>query len=215
MGKDDNNLRTTVRGLRFDLIIAICALLISTLATGAAWWQARVVSAQTRVLQEQLGAQVWPYVNTSEGITGDTVQVDITNDGLGPAILRSAVASVNGVSKSNFIDIMHALLGPNLLARKPHGEKLNFGMDTGSAGSVLRPGATLHAFTLQSKTYARAFVRAYERVRTKICYCAIVPGKCWLNDSDSADPQPVPACPVVPNDMLHSSAVNEILSPKF
>lgn len=137
MAKDDDNLRNTVRGLRFDLVIAICALLISTLAAGAAWWQARVVAAQTRVLQEQLGAQVWPYVNTSAGFTVDTVQVDITNDGLGPAILRSVVASINGVSEPNFTAIMGALLGPNLLARKPHGEKFGFGMDTAGPGGVL------------------------------------------------------------------------------
>lgn len=215
MAKGDDNLGNTVRGLRFDLLIAICALLISTLATGAAWWQTRVVAAQTRVLQEQLGAQVWPYVNTSEGITGDTVQVEITNDGLGPAILRSVVASINGISESNFIDVMHALLGPNLLARKPRGEKLFFGINTRSPGSVLRPSATIHVFTLQSKAYARAFLSAYARVRTKICYCAIIPGKCWLNDSNSEDPQPVPACHAIPNDMLHSSSVNEILNPKF
>lgn len=214
MAKDDD-LKNTVRGLRFDLVIAICALLISTLAAGAAWWQARVVAAQTRVLQEQLGAQVWPYVNTSTGFTGDTVQVDITNDGLGPAILRSVVASINGVSESNFTDIMRALLGPNLLARKPHGETFGFGMDSAGPGGVLRPGATIHAFTLHSKTYARAFLREYGRVRTQICYCAIVPGKCWLNDSNSEDPQPVPACRLIPNDMLHSSAVNEILRTKF
>jgi hypothetical protein len=110
---------------------------------------------------------------------------------------------------------MHALLGPNLLARKPHREGLSFGMNNGGPGSVLRPGATMHLFTLQSKSYARAFLRAYGRVRTKICYCAIIAGKCWLSDSDSVDPQPVPACHEIPNDMLHSSAVNEILNPKF
>lgn len=201
--------------LRLDLAIAVCALLISTLATGAAWWQARIVAAQTRVLQEQLGAQVWPYVNTTEGITGNTVRIEITNDGLGPAILRSVVISINGVSESNFIDVMHALLGPNLLARRPRGEALSFGADTGSPGTVLRPGASLHAFTFSSDSYARPLLRAYGRVRTRICYCAIIPGKCWLSDSTLADPQPLPACREIANDMLHSSGVNEVLTTKF
>ena len=215
MAEGDDNLKRAVRGLRVDLVIAVCALLISTLATGAAWWQARVLAAQTRVLQEQLGAQVWPYLSPSEGIEGDTVRVEITNNGLGPAVLRSVVASVNGVSESNFIDIMHALLGPNLLARKPNGEKLDYGLDTESPGFVLRPGAVIHLFRLQSKTYAVAFLRTWDRVRMKTCYCAIIPGKCWLSDSNSSNPQPVPACHEIPNDMLHSSAVNELLSPKF
>jgi hypothetical protein len=215
MAEGDDNLRRTVSGLRFDLVIAVCALLISTLATGAAWWQARVLAAQTRVLQEQLGAQVWPYVNSSEGINGDTVRIDITNNGLGPAVLRSVVASINGVSEPNYIDILHALLGPNLLARKPHGEKLNYGLDTETPGFVMRPGAGIRLFSLESKTYARAFLRAYARVRTKICYCAIIPGKCWLSDSNSGNPQPVPSCHEISNDILHSSAVNEILVPNL
>jgi hypothetical protein len=206
---------STVRGFRLDLIIAVCALLISTLATGAAWWQARVVAAQTRVLQEQLGAQVWPYVTTTEGIIGNTVHVEVINDGLGPAILRSLVTSIDGVSEANFIDVMHALLGPNLLARKPRGENVQFGADTGSPGTVLRPGASMHALTLQSKTYARALLRAYGRVRTRICYCAIIPGKCWLSDTNLPDPQPLPSCREISNDMLHSSGINEILTTKF
>jgi hypothetical protein len=215
MAEGDDNLGRTVRGLRFDLVIAVCALLISTLATGAAWWQARVLAAQTRVLQEQLGAQVWPYVLSSEGINGDTVRIEITNDGLGPAVLQSVVASINGVSESNYIDILHALLGPHLVARKPHGEKFSYGLNTESPGFALRPGDTINVLTLQSTTYARAFLRAYGRVRTKICYCAIIPGKCWLSDSNSGNPQPVPACHEIANDILHSSTVNEILSPNL
>lgn len=217
MSRDEDNLTSTARVLRFDIIIAVCALLISTLATGAAWWQARVLAAQTHVLEEQLGAQVWPYVSTSVSTSGNAVEIDIANDGLGPAVLRSAVASVDGVPESNFIQIMHALLGANLIARKPRGESINLGISSGTPGTVLRPGVTIHAFTLQSKTYARRFLRAYGRVRTKICYCAIIPGKCWLSDSAAAsgDSQPVRACPVIANDLLHSSAVDELLNTKF
>jgi hypothetical protein len=94
MAKDDD-LSRTVRGLRFELVMAVCAPLISTLATGASWRQVRVLQAQTQVLQEQLGAQVWPYISVSA--TGD------------------------GVPKSNFIAIMHAVLGPKLVARSARG----------------------------------------------------------------------------------------------
>ena len=97
--------------MRLDLAIAVCALLISTLAAGASWWQARVLQAQTKVLQAQLGAQVWPYVSVSEGLDKNTVLVTLSNDGLGPAILRSFSATVDGVEQSSFIGILHAMLG--------------------------------------------------------------------------------------------------------
>jgi hypothetical protein len=44
-----------VKGFRIDLIIALCALVVSSLATAAAVWQSHVVA-------QQLSSQVWPYV---------------------------------------------------------------------------------------------------------------------------------------------------------
>jgi hypothetical protein len=175
-----------------------------------------VLQAQTEVLQEQLGAQVWPYVNTSEGIDNDSVQIALANDGLGPAVLRSLSATVDGVSKSNFIDIMHALLGPNIVARTPRGQKTNFGLSGASPGSVVRPGETIALLTLNSKEFARPLLRAFSRVRFRICYCAIIPGKCWMSDSSSSrDPQPAQSCPELPGDLLHAPTLNEVLLRKF
>ena len=74
---EEDEVSKVVRGVRLDLTIAVCALLISTLAAGASWWQARVLQAQTRVLEDQLGAQVWPYVSVSEGINNDTVAISV------------------------------------------------------------------------------------------------------------------------------------------
>ena len=125
MAEKDDAVSKIARGVRIDLVIALCALLISTLAAGASWWQARVLQTQTRVLQDQLGAQVWPYVSVTEGFRNDKAQISLSNDGLGPAILVSADATVDGVAKSNFIDILHAILGPNLVARSGKGEHIS------------------------------------------------------------------------------------------
>lgn len=214
MAKDNYRVARVERGIRFDLVIAVCALLISTLATGASWWQARVMQAQTQVLQEQLGAQVWPYVSVSEGINGDKVDVTISNDGLGPALLRSVSADVDGVPKSNFVDIMHAILGPNLVARSHR--HISFSIDSSEPGSVVRPGEAGVSFALSSKRFARPFLRAYGRLSFRICYCAIIPGKCWLSDSPSArTPQPISACPEIPNDLLHAPTFEELLDRSF
>jgi hypothetical protein len=216
MAERDDDVSRTVRGLRFDLVIAVCALLISTLATGASWWQARVLQAQTRVLQEQLGAQVWPYVSVSEGYNHDTAEIDIANDGLGPAVLRSAIVFVNGTPRSNFVDLMHAILGPHIIARAPHGEKMNISVNDVSVGTVLRPSESTTILALTSKTYAKKFIAAFPRTSFRVCYCAIIPGKCWLSDSASTrDPQPMPACREIPNDLLHASAIDVLQSRSY
>ena len=215
--EQEDQISRVARGVRLDLVVAVCALLISTLAAGASWWQARIVENQTLILQEQLGAQVWPYVSASENISDDRADLSITNDGLGPAVLRSATALVDGVPKSNFIEILHAILGPNLVARKRHGQRIGLDIGSASPGAVLRPGLSTLNFTLASREFARPFIiQAAKRLRFRICYCAIVPGKCWLSDPDSnRDPQPVTYCPEIPNDLLHASAVEQLFNPKF
>lgn len=211
-----DSIAQVVRGVRLDLAIAIGALLISSVAAGASWWQARVLATQTEVLREQLGATVWPYVSVSEGLNGDTVHITIANDGLGPAILRSATALVDGVPRSSFIDVLHALLGPHLVARAPRGEHMAFTIDEGAPGSVLRPGDHVVGFSLTSKHYAQPFIRGYRRLNFRLCYCAIIPGKCWLTQSSaSPEPKPVADCPELTHDLLHASAVDQLTNHNF
>jgi hypothetical protein len=204
------------RGIRLDFVIAICALGISTLAAGASWFQTRVMVGQARLLEQQAGAQIWPYVSFSTNVSADSVRVTLSNDGLGPAVLRSLSASVDGVAQSSYIGILHALLGPHLVARRPAGEKLSFTIDGAQPGSVVRPGATGLGFSLTNKTYARQFLKRYSRLNFHTCYCAIVPGKCWLSDSASVrDPEPVTSCPEMKDDLLHASAANDLMRRDF
>ncbi|HEY4434037.1 MAG TPA: hypothetical protein VGM99_06505 [Candidatus Cybelea sp.] len=216
MSDDDDRVSKVVRGVRLDLTIAVCALLISTLAAGASWWQARVMQSQTHVLEEQLGAQVWPYVGITGSVNGDTVTIAVNNDGLGPAVIRSMTAFVDGVPQSSFTAILHALLGEHLVARKPRGERIRLTIDSSAPGSVVRPGEQGLGFSLTSKRFARPFLQGYKRLNFRVCYCAILPGKCWQRDSAaSEDPKPVAFCPIVPKDLLHASGVDELTNPNF
>jgi hypothetical protein len=202
---DGDDVRQLARGVRLDLVIAVCALLVSTLATVASWWQ-------TRVIQQQLSAQIWPYLTASETLSGpSSLKVSIENDGLGPAIIRSAVVTVDAHPVNGMIGMLHAIVGPHIFARVPHGEAIGLGMDTGSPGSVIRPGESLNLLNFTNKRFAPAVLAAYERVDFRTCYCAILPGTCWLKDSlSNDDPRPVPVCPEVPGDLLHQK-VDSIL----
>ena len=199
-------------GLRFDLIIAVCALLISALAAGASWWQARLVAAQThvvevqtRVLQEQLGAQVWPYVGVSSDFHNDTAEIAIENDGLGPAVLRSESVALDGRPQRSFIDVLHMVLGANITSRKPHGEHFGLTLNSFSPGDVLRPGQTTVLFAVTSKSFATPIAKAFGRIDISVCYCAIVPGNCWQEATKSSGPPDrMRFCREVPGDLLHA-----------
>jgi hypothetical protein len=216
MRSEDEAVSKVARGIRLDLGIAVCALLISTLAAGASWWQARVLQAQTQVLQQQLGAQVWPYVSVTGGTNNDTISVTIDNDGLGPAILRSFTATVDGVQQSSYLGLLHAVLGPHLIARSPHGDRFRFTIDSGSPGTVVRPGDNKLGFSLTSKRFAPQFLASYRRLSFRICYCAIIPGKCWLFDSrKTGGPQSLQSCPEIAKDLLHAPVLSEISARNF
>jgi hypothetical protein len=83
---DQREARTTRAWLRIDLLIAICALLISALTAAASLYQ-------TRVIANQLSSSVWPYLGIAMSREPDTGHLSfaIANDGLGPAIVRTVL----------------------------------------------------------------------------------------------------------------------------
>ena len=209
---DRSRLSALFAGVRFELVIAVCALLISTLATVASWWQTQAAWQQTRIIDEQLSAQVWPYVGFSIGIAkADTDEFTIENDGLGPAVVRSVAVLVDGKERSSFVDMLHTVLGPNIVRRKARGESIGLTENSSGPGFVLRPGDSQKMLAFRSKTFAKQLILAYRRIDIRTCYCAIVPGRCWQMDTaGNSDPQPISACREDPRDLLHVVTVNEL-----
>lgn len=161
---------------------------------------------------------MWPYLSVSEGLSDDKVEVSISNDGLGPAIMRSLSAEIDGVSQPSVIAIFHAILGPNIVARSRHrhGQRLAFTIDSSAPGAVIRPGDRGPGFSLTSAEFAQQFLKGSRRLNFRICYCAIIPGKCWITNSRSTEAAaPAQSCPELPHDLLHSSAMDEISRSDF
>jgi len=65
-----------------------------------------------------------------------------------------------------------------------------------------------------SEQSVRRSIRSrFSRMDFRICYCATIPGKCWLSDSASTQhPKPVTACLEIHNDLLHAPAMAELLN---
>ncbi|MGD1066392.1 MAG: hypothetical protein ABR975_06210 [Vulcanimicrobiaceae bacterium] len=189
-----------LKGLRIDLLIAICALFMSSLATAGSWWQ-------THVIQQQLNAQVWPYVTTTATLNPPAMTLTLSNDGLGPAVMGSIVATVDGKPQHSYVAVLHALVGPNLMKRSGgKAAHAQFSLGGLSVGSVLPPGTTKSLFTVRSDTLALPLAKAFGRLAISTCFCAIVPGECWqTTSSGSGAPQRVSACPEIADDLLHDN----------
>ena len=184
----DEDTKSLSRGIRIDLVIAVCALLISTLATAASWWQSRVVA-------DQLSSQVWPYLSLTTTFDPNDVSLDIINNGLGPAIIRSVVLTVDGKPHADPATIMRLLIP---VRKGP----IRSQVSSLTAGSVIRAGGDVRLFRVIAPWLVPEFGANAKRFDIRLCYCSLL-AKCWFTTLQGiGDPQPVPRCDPAGDDQL-------------
>ena len=171
---------------RLDLVIAICALFVSSLATAASWWQSRVVA-------QQLSSQVWPFLSVQTSYDTSSVALTIANEGLGPARVRSVVLSLDGAPRQKLTDVLDVIAPAK--NRNLRGQFTDI-----AAGSVIRVGGTVTLFRIGDPAVMTALLRNYKRMDLAVCYCPIISGECWVvrkggPDGGDGDPQAVAECP--------------------
>jgi hypothetical protein len=84
------------------LLIALCALVVSTLTAAAVIYQGRLLSSQ-------LSVSVWPYVAFQTTVSETTIELDIQNVGAGPALVRGAVLLIDGKVQPSLTAGLHEL----------------------------------------------------------------------------------------------------------
>lgn len=176
------------RLLRFETIVAICALLISAI-TGSA------VVYQTHIIQNQYAATIWPYLNIDTNVTDPRhVELVLTNNGLGPALIRSAQLFVDGKHLPSWRD-----LALQIMRDAKHGHA-SFGTSSINASTTLRPGETQQLFTVRLASDVSPAVLKRHVVMLRFCYCSLN-NACWSVQSVIGEvrgeyPQSVASCPI-------------------
>jgi hypothetical protein len=159
------------KGFRIDLVIAVCALLVSTLATLASVWQSHVVS-------QQLSAEVWPYLAINSTSSNDSFRLSVQDFGLGPAIVRDLVVTVDGKPRHDLPSALSLLLGDRRsLALGGHRVGLDF--SSLGPGTVIRPGQDQQLFQITGNAViTQRLIAGQSRVDVRVCYCSIL-DQCW------------------------------------
>ncbi len=108
--------------LRIDLFITICAVAIAAIASGASVYQSYVI-------RQQYDSAVWPYLSfvvSRDPAQASFVEADLRNDGLGPALIRSAVVTVDGKPVASVDAAVAPLMHDAVLSQRhaPHPTKL-------------------------------------------------------------------------------------------
>jgi len=165
--------------LRTDLIIALCALLVSTLTAAAVIYQGKILSSQ-------LSVAVWPYISFQSTSSNTTLELDVQNVGAGPALIRSAILLIDGKPQPSLAAGLR-----ELGYRAGHND--NVTLSSMGPGDVLRAAESVRIARVRSLQFAQEAAALQKRVRLHVCYCSIL-GDCWLAQSDVESPVAIKSC---------------------
>jgi hypothetical protein len=188
------------KAFRLDFFIAIAALLVSTISALALIYQTRVIGAQ-------YAATIWPYLSVDSTYSGTGEKLVIENDGMGPALIRSAQLSLDGRKIRGWNDYFKVLLKDrttygyfaDATAAIKAGKVIQGSITTASLepGETIRPGDSI---TLLDFTLPGAPLKSMEKptIELNLCYCSLNQS-CWLlRDAQhtfaGSEPQPVSQC---------------------
>lgn len=180
----DERLERMSRADRVDRILSLCAGIAAITAVAVSLYQAALA-------RRQLRASAWPYVTQDNSFTqGSAYMRRVSNQGVGPARIRSFVVLVDGQPVHKWNDAVRALTG---------GPEDALVYSSFGRGSVLPAGGTLTLLTLPPGDRALRFWsegQAREgttRFATIVCYCSIY-DECWRAHSEESEPVAVRAC---------------------
>lgn len=167
------------RADRVDRWLSIAAGIGALCAVGVSLYQAALAREQQR-------ASAWPYVTQGNSyVTGEPYQRMVTNEGIGPARVRSFRVLVDGRPVKSWGAAVRALTA------RPDSAIVYSSL---GRGSVLPPGATRTVLRLPPGEPARLFwTAAQTRLETVVCYCSVY-DECWSADTRRDEPAPVRAC---------------------
>lgn len=203
------------RTLQFDSIIAVCALLISCLAVVTSVYQTWVFRDQTRVIHDQYAATIWPYLNINDttDVSGvgrsakvSLIEVSLTNDGLGPALIRDAQLFVDSRPIPRWNDLRDLI---DRAERRAGGKISHAQMSAIDASMTIRPGDSRQVFSVALSKGVPVQQFLEHNVQMNVCYCSLN-GQCWMlrytvARSNRAFPNPTGHCDT--SNSIQSSSV--------
>ena len=163
-----------------DRVVAASAIVAALAAVVVAAYEARINREYQRI-------SVWPRIQQSDSfVTDQPYTRNVTNVGMGPAIVRSVEIRVDGNICRTWPKVIEALVKrriPNTIISWLHN------------GAVLVPNKDIEVLKIPPGDDARAFWEASQgdRLSVRICYSSLY-GESWMSDSAREEPASVGQC---------------------
>jgi hypothetical protein len=172
------------RGSRISTITSALALAVSVFALAIGAWQ-------TRLMQGQARASVWPHLSIgytyNSNVDEDGFFWRIDNNGVGPALVRSTTMTLDGKPMQHWNDVLSTL-----------GFEGKRRTSTSSLGGEVIPPSlnretAIDAIRINEKDIATAMKAAAPRFEIAVCYCSVY-DDCWIARWQRTDVDPVEKC---------------------
>lgn len=168
------------------MIVALAAVLIGLCALG-------VSLVQVRIMRQEQHAAVWPRLMLAQTYAqGSRVGIVVANPGIGPAVIRSVSATVDGVPRTSWTAVLDALVGEDRAwsLRSAHIQ-----------GRVVPAGESFLTVEVADSTVADRVQQQLDRLALDVCYCSVYE-RCWITRlrDEGAAPREVSTCPAPQGD---------------
>ena len=150
-----------------ETFIALAALVVSVSAVAVGLYEAALQRKHDR-------AEVWPHLEITTYTSPKGASLSVENTGIGPALVKSIVVTVDGKRTHNWSEVLTSLLG--------HAPPAQFSNSTVSE-SALRPGDKVTLIALPNEDMPPGFWKSIARVGLTICYSSVFDESWILQDT--------------------------------
>ncbi|MCR9251110.1 MAG: hypothetical protein NXI20_11840 [bacterium] len=158
------------RTMQFQTVGTAMALIISVSALVVSIYEANLLKAQQKAL-------IWPYLSVEPSYSGDGFSFVSTNNGTGPAIIKSMEIRRNGLPVKNYDELLDLIkpdreIGYDYIKMK----SLN--------NTVMKPGERRVIFNMPWTDETREMVKNFGDITVVVQYCSVL-DECWLYKSET------------------------------
>ena len=128
---------------------------------------------QAHIMQTQQHASAWPYLEWLPSFNEETYYIEITNNGIGPAIIKNVTIELDGESFPSIDSLFVRLIGTSYF---PH-------LTSTVRNRVMPPGKSIRLFQIDEEKWVYTVfseMRKHE-FKMRICYESIY-GDAWTSE---------------------------------
>ncbi|MDJ0839686.1 MAG: hypothetical protein QNK37_24425 [Acidobacteriota bacterium] len=151
-----------------QMIIALSAVLISLCAVFISVYE-------TWLMRKHQRLSVWPSLAVMTVMTPEKFEVQIRNNGTGPALVKSVHVTVDGETVTNWRGMLRKLY-PDQPVPVFSRSQLN--------GRVIQSRESVPAFSIEAEGWPNKLRRDIERIGMTLCYSSIYE-ECWVIEGDA------------------------------